>query len=246
MQLRKYLSQQRILARKETEKLVSLGKIKINGIVIKDSIYAIDPQKDKIEIVGGAPEKTTIVFNKPRGISSSRNDPEDKNIFDLLPQFIHLNTIGRLDKESEGLILLSNDGVLTNVITGRDHLIEKEYIVDVREEVTQTKINALSQGMVLEDGLTLPAKARKISDHSFVIVLKEGRNHQIRRMANKIRLTVTQLKRTRIGTISLDNLPVGGFRYLDKNEIQKFKQIKGWGFVGFNTFLLSYFNIKLI
>lgn len=224
MRIQKYFSEQKILSRRETEEYIRSGKIKINGKVIKDLGRQIDPRKDTIEIIGGLHEMTTIIFNKPRGISSSKIRSEGKNIFDLLPQFNHLNTIGRLDKESEGLIILSNDGTLTNIITGKDHLIEKEYKVEVQERLSQTKINALKQGMILDDGPTEKTKAKLLSERSFSLILHEGRNHQVRRMADKIGLTVTKLRRIRIGPVSLGNLAPGGFRMIKREELAKLKK----------------------
>lgn len=223
MNLQKYFSQQKILSRRETEKYIKAGKIKLNGEVVSNLAIQIDPDKDRVEVVGQLEEKTTVLFNKPRGISSSKVQSEGENIFDLLPQFKHLNAIGRLDKESEGLILLSNDGVLTNLITGQDHLIEKEYQVKTKEKLTQSKMNALSKGMMLNDGATIPAKAEMLDDYTFSIVLKEGRNHQIRRMADRVRLTVVTLKRVRIGSLELGNISVGRFRQVLKEEVQSFK-----------------------
>lgn len=229
MRISKYFSQQKILSRRETERYILGGRIKVNGEIVKDLGRQIDPEKDKVEIVGDIKDKTTILFNKPRGISSSRIESEGENIFDLLPQYKHLNAIGRLDKESEGIILLSNDGTLTNIVTGEEHLIEKEYHVEVREKVGQTQMNALSQGMMLTDGPTLPTKAKKINDHSYSIILKEGRNHQIRRMSDRVRLTITKLTRVRIGPLEIEDLKPGEFREVTQEEISllKNKALKG-------------------
>jgi pseudouridine synthase len=223
MRLQKYFSEQKILSRRETEEYILRGKIKVNGEIVKDLGRQVDPNKDAIEIVGQMDTKTTIAINKPRGISSSKIRSEGKNIFDLFPQFANLNAIGRLDKESEGLILISNDGPLTNLITGKDHEIEKEYVIEVQERITQTKMKALSQGVVLEDGPTLPAKAKLLGDHKFSLIIKEGRRHQIRRMCDKIGLTVRRLRRIRIGNMRLGNLSVGGFRIITGDEIKKLK-----------------------
>ena len=190
MRLAKYFSVNKILSRREAEKYIVAGRVKVNGIVVQRLAQQVDPDRDKIEFVESVDPKMTVAYNKPRGISSSKIASEGKNIFDLLPEYKELNTIGRLDKDSEGLILLSNDGVLARIVTGSDHLIEKEYLVDVREVLTQTKMNAMSKGMMLEDGQTLPTEATIINPKQFRIVLKEGRNHQIRRMANKVRLTL--------------------------------------------------------
>lgn len=227
MRISKYFSERRILSRREAEKYILLGKVKVNGQIVKELGLQVDPSRDKIEIFGEVDKKTTLLFHKPRGISSSKVKSEGKNIFDLISKHKDLNAVGRLDKESEGLILLTNDGTLTNLITGKDHLIEKEYHVEVRERVTESKINSIKKGMMLNDGPTLPAKAKILSDNSFSIILKEGRNHQIRRMADKLKLTVLRLKRVRVGNITLGNLPVGEFREASESELQKIKSTFG-------------------
>jgi len=205
MRISKYFSQEKILSRREAEDYIRQGKISVNGEIVTDLGRQIDPKIDKIEIVGEKEEKTTVLFYKPRGVETSE-------IFNLVPKFRHLNTVGRLDKESEGLILLSNDGVVTNLVTGKEHVVEKEYLVETKEKVTQTQINAMSKVMNLSDGPTLPAKAEIVSDHSFKIILKEGRNHQVRRMANQVRLTVNKLTRIRIGNLTVDDLLPGQYK----------------------------------
>ncbi len=214
------------MSRRETEKAILAGKIKVNGKVVKDLGRQIDPNEDKVEITGDTEEKTTILFNKPRGISSSKVKNEGENVFDILNQYAHLNAVGRLDKESEGLILLSNDGTLTNVVTGKEHLIEKEYIVETREKVSQSQVNALSKGIYLTDGPTLPAKVRKLNEHTLSIILKEGRNHQIRRMCDHVRLTIQRLNRVRIGKLGIDGLKQGEARKLSEQEISELKQTR--------------------
>src|SRR3989344_305091 len=128
MRIQKYLSQEGILSRRETESFIKRGLIICNGKVVRDLGRQIDPAKDKIEILrdvhGTQQEKITVAVNKPRGIVSGKNKAEGQTIFDLLPKFKDLNTVGRLDKESEGLLLLSNDGIITKRITGSDHTIE--------------------------------------------------------------------------------------------------------------------------
>jgi pseudouridine synthase len=223
MRIQKYFAEQKIISRREAERQLRAGNVKVNGRVVTDFNPDIDPKKDKVELIKPLEEKLTIVYHKPRGISSSKIASEGTNIFDLLPQFKHLNAIGRLDKDSEGIILLSNDGVLTNIITGQDHLIEKEYLIEVRERVTQSQMNALEKGMILEDGPTLPAQAKVAGEHAFHIILREGRNHQIRRMSNKVRLTITKLQRIRIGHVKMNELAVGGYRILSQTEVNQFK-----------------------
>ena len=229
MRIQKYLSEQKILSRREAEEYIRLGLIKLNGKIVTEMGIQIDPEKDQIEILPVPPnlteEKMTIAFNKPRGVVCSREKSEGQTIFDLLPQFEHLNAVGRLDKQSEGLILLSNDGTVTNAVTGDKHTTEKEYQVWVREDIMPAKLEKMSEGILLEDGMTLPAKTEKTGSHSYTIILKEGRKHQIRRMADAIQLTITNLKRTRIGNIKLNDLQKGEYRVLLKDETDTLKKM---------------------
>lgn len=227
IRIEKYLSEQGIMSRREAKKYISEGLITING-KIPSSGEKIDPSIDKIHYAAKLKkqlqEKITVAVYKPRGVISSKDQDRGKNIFDVFPQFKDLNTVGRLDKESEGLILLSNDGMITKAITGKDHRIEKEYIVTVRENYLPWMAKKMSQGIKLEDGWTLPAKASRINEHTFKIILREGRKHQIRRMANACKLTITSLKRVRVHTIKLGAMLAGNFKKLNKEQIESIKK----------------------
>lgn len=229
MRIQKYFSQKGILSRRETEKYILNGWVKLNGKVVTDLGRQIDPEKDKLEITNQAKsaqnEKITVAVNKPRGIVSSKNKDEGETIFELLPQFENLNTVGRLDKESEGLILLSNDGTITSAVTGDDHKIEKEYVVGTQEVIIPNKLKKMAAGIKLEDGMTLPAVTELIKPHLFSLVLKEGRKHQIRRMADALQLTVVSLKRVRVGNILLDKIKPGKYRVLRPEEVQELKRL---------------------
>lgn len=226
IRIEKYLSEQGIMSRREAKKFLESGDISINNKIPKPG-DKMNPEKDilkfskKVNTVMS--KKKTVLVYKPRGVLSSK-DRTSKNIFDVFKQFKDLNTVGRLDKESEGLILLSNDGMVTKAITGKDHLLEKEYTVTVRENITPSMIKKMSEGMKLEDGWTLPAKAVKKSNHVFNIILKEGRKHQIRRMANACKLTVESLKRIRIHTLVGPQMVSGNFKVLNNEQINSLKQ----------------------
>jgi pseudouridine synthase len=230
IRIQKYLSERGILSRREAEKFMKEGLIAVNGKVVRELGTKVDPEKDRVEVIGAAAtklrSKMTVAVYKPRGILSSKNEKEGKTIFETLPQFKDLNSVGRLDGESEGLLLLSNDGVLTSVVTGADHLIEKEYEVKVREKIRPNMIVKMQEGIMLEDGPTLPAKVKATDSNSFSIILREGRKHQIRRMTSALRLTVTKLKRVRVGEITLKGLHPGGFRMLTADEIRELKSVK--------------------
>lgn len=227
IRIEKYLSEQGIMSRREAKKYLLEGLIKINGKIPQPG-DKIDPAVDSIEysskIQKNLDKKITVAVYKPRGVVSSKDTDRGKNIFDSFPQFANLNTVGRLDKESEGLILLSNDGMVTKAITGKDHRIEKEYLITVRENYLPWMAKKMSQGMKLDDGWTLPAKAIRVDEHTFKINLHEGRKHQIRRMANACKLTVTSLKRIRINTIHIGGMLPGNFKKLSNEELADLKK----------------------
>ena len=229
MRIQKYLSERKILSRREAEDYIRKGLIALNGKVVTEMGVQIDPTKDRIEILKGAAKesakKMTVVIYKPRDIVSSKESSEGETVFEFFTQFQNLNVVGRLDKSSEGLLLLSNDGVVTSSVTGSDHLIEKEYEVSVRETVNNNKANKMEQGIQLEDGLTLPAKVTIITPNKFRIIFKEGRKHQIRRMADAVHLTITGLKRLRVGNISLGKLKPGESRVLLSKEVDELKNL---------------------
>ncbi len=211
------------MSRREAEQAIRDRRIFMNGTLVRELGTQMDPAKDKIEVRGmkqGAANKITVAVNKPRGIVSSNNPEEGKTIFELLPKYNYLNVVGRLDKESDGLLLLSNDGRITAAITGPKHELEKEYEVGVRETLRPMHIEQMRRGIRLSDGTTLPAEAERLNMHTFQIILREGRNHQIRRMADALHLTITGLRRVRIGNITLGGLRTGGSRELNDKEIR--------------------------
>ncbi len=187
----------------------------------------IDPEKDVVTLnTGRIAPKTTVIINKPRGIASSRIKSEGPTIYDKFPQFNHLDIVGRLDKASEGLLMLSNDGVVAKAVTGEAHRIEKEYVVGVREEIIPGRLKSLERGVVLGDGPTLPCSIDQRDKQSFTIILREGRNHQIRRMCEYLHLTVTDLRRVRIGPIALGRLTTGQHRTLTQEEVASLKAVQ--------------------
>jgi pseudouridine synthase len=228
VRVQKYLSDKGVCSRREAEELIRRGLVSVNGKILREMGVKVNPDKDKVEIIssrkGGSEEKESVIIYKPRGIISSRIQSEGKTIYELFPQFLKLNIIGRLDKESEGLLLLSNDGVVARAVTGKEHNVEKEYEVKVQEKINPSRMARIFQeGVELEDGKTLPAKVKVLSENSFRIIIREGRNHQIRRMCEHIRLTAVKLKRLRIGNITLGKLKSGEWRRLEEDEIKKLK-----------------------
>ena len=228
MRIQKYLSEQGICSRREAEELIKRGLVAVNGSVVREMGVQIDPDKDTVSVLPfGQREianKKTFILYKPRGISSSRIKSEGQNVYDLFPQFEELDVVGRLDKASEGLLLLSDDGVIAKSVTGDAHATEKEYEVTVREDLNAGRLKKLEPGVELEDGLTLPCATMLVGPHRFRIILMEGRKHQIRRMCEFLHLTVVQLRRLRIGSITLGDLKPGAFRMLTDREVASLKQ----------------------
>ncbi len=222
MRIQKYLSEKGICSRREAEAFIERGLVTVNGKVVREQGVQIDPDKDTILLLTGAEkvlqQKMSVVFNKPRGVVSSRLRQEGKTVYDLFPQLKPLNIIGRLDKESDGLLLLSNDGVIGKRVTGEAHAVEKEYEVRTREEINAYSVKPFTFGVALDGKQTLPAKVEVRDKHTFRIILKEGRRHQIRRMCEAVRLNVESLTRLRIGPIKLGSLPSGQYRQLTEEE----------------------------
>jgi len=224
MRIQKYCSENGICSRREAEDYIKRGLIKVNGKVVRELGTQIDPLKDKIQLIAARTnasnsQKMTVLCYKPRGYTCSKSRTEGPSVFSLFPEWAHLNTVGRLDKASEGLLLLSNDGRITKVVTGIDHKIEKEYEVDVREEVTKDKLRLFDIGVMIDDIKTLPAKTKFLGPHRFIIILREGRKHQIRRMTDVVQWTVTKLKRVRIGPFTTRGLEPGMGRVLNEKEV---------------------------
>lgn len=230
MRIQKYCSENGLCSRREAEDYIKRGYIKVNGIVVREMGIQIDPEKDKIELlipkrIRETQEKITLLCYKPRGYTCTKSRDEGPSIFVLFPEFTQLNTVGRLDKESEGLILLSNDGRVTKAVTGEERKIEKEYEVDVREDVSQDKLKLLSRGVLIDGIQTLPAITKLVGPHRFRITLREGKKHQVRRMADVVQWTVTKLKRIRIGSLTGRGLEPGKGRQLSEKEILEIVKI---------------------
>lgn len=226
MVVQKYLVAQGICSRKEAEALLKAGLILVNGKPARPGVPL--SESDVVTLAPRAQAqldaKTTIAIYKPRGVVCSIGSDEGRTIEDVFPKYKHLNIVGRLDKESEGLLLLSNDGLITKAVTGDTHQVEKEYIVETQEKVTKEKIAQLTRPMRLAVGTTMPAEAELLSSRSFRIVLHEGKNRQIRRMCGQVNLTVISLQRIRIGNIELGDMRPGDMRKLSKEEVESLKK----------------------
>jgi pseudouridine synthase len=228
--LQKRIASSGYCSRRAAERLIEDGEVKVNGKMVKEQGVQVS-EKDKIEVEGKLlkfdSKKITIAFNKPIGVVSTRKDPFGaKTVTELLPaKFRHLNPVGRLDMDSEGLLLFSSDGDLLLELTHPRYEHKKTYEVGVYGEVTTHTLKALTKGVEL-DGVTLqPMRSTVLRGDGkrtwLEMVLKEGRKRQIRRVMERFGHTVFSLKRTAVGELELGDLKTGECRELTDEEIQK-------------------------
>lgn len=221
MRLNKYIASLNIASRREADKLIKDGKVKVNGNIVNNPAIQVE-EKDKIicEIEDYKSEKIYIKLNKPIGYVVSNNKKEGKPIYRLLDEKLkNLYPVGRLDKDSKGLILFTNDGIFSRKIIGENSDCEKEYYVKLNDNISDGALKKLEFGISLDDKKLKPATVKRVSKNSFNIILKEGKNRQIRRMCEKVGFEVILLKRIRIAEIYLNELKEGDFEYLTKEEI---------------------------
>jgi 23S rRNA pseudouridine2604 synthase len=224
VRLNKYLKDRDICSRRKADEFISQGYIKVNGVVITELGFKVNPSVDKIEILPQVAQETAsfryIVLNKPKGFSCTRDRKEGKLIFDLLPQITDLTYAGRLDKDSHGLVILSNDGKFVYKVFGAEFNKEKEYIVRVNKPLTDEYLHTQANGSIILDGKKLrPCKVKAIGSQVYKITLTEGVNRQLRRMAEVCDYRVIDLKRIRIDVVTDYNLAPGQWRDLTTTEI---------------------------
>jgi 23S rRNA pseudouridine2605 synthase/23S rRNA pseudouridine2604 synthase len=222
IRIQKYLSSAGVCSRRKAESYIRAGRVHVNGKPVTVLGTKIDPHKDRIEVDGkpvGAPaQKIYIALNKPKGYVTSCDHPGEALVVDLVDLPDRIYPIGRLDKDSVGLLLLTNDGRLHHRLSHPSFDHEKAYEVTVQHPIDDGVLAHLSQGVVLKGVKTRPARVERLSGRRFRIVLKEGRNRQIRRMVSKMGHKVVRLKRIRVANIRLGNLPAGAWRHLSAAE----------------------------
>lgn len=220
MRINKFISETGYCSRREADKLVESGQVTINGVVAELGSQA--EQGDDVRIngrrIGAHKRHVYIALNKPVGITSTTERHIKGNIVDYVGHTERIFPIGRLDKDSEGLILLTNDGDIVNPILRSEGKHEKEYIVTVDRTINEAFVKGMSEGVKVLGSLTLPCKVTRVSERTFRIILTEGRNRQIRRMCEAFGYHVRKLKRVRIMNIRLDELPTGKWRDLTEGE----------------------------
>ncbi|UOY92738.1 23S rRNA pseudouridine(2604) synthase RluF [Ectobacillus sp. JY-23] len=229
MRINKFISETGIGSRRQADQWISDKRVTINGVIAElgSQVHEGDDVRLDNKPVKAKPKHVYIALNKPIGITCTTERHIKGNIVDFVNHPMRIFPIGRLDKDSNGLILLTNDGDIVNKILRAEHHHEKEYIVRVNKPITNEFLKRMSAGVEILDTKTLPCKIMKESDRVFRIILTQGLNRQIRRMCLALGYRVVSLQRVRIMNIHLQNLPVGKWRDLTEQELtQLFKSLQ--------------------
>lgn len=228
VRLQKYMAENGIASRRKSEELIAAGKVRVNGKIaaVGDKV---DPKHDKVTVSGKRVVKVKknvyIMLHKPRGFITTMHDEMGRKCVAELIQDVpeRVYPVGRLDRESEGLLLLTNDGEFANALTHPSRHVPKTYRVTVRPDVTKEQLAAFETGIEIDGRPTLPAEVRVLDRQEGRVVLEvviyEGRNRQIRKMCEALGLEVARLKRTKIGSLKLGMLKQGEYRYLSEDEL---------------------------
>jgi 23S rRNA pseudouridine2605 synthase len=236
VRINKYIATSGIASRRKAEEFVTLGKVKVNGRMVKDLAYNV--KKTDIVTVDGKKidvlsEHVYLMLHKPKGYICSNSDEKGrKTVLELVKgryEKMRLFTVGRLDYDTEGLIILTTDGDMANKITHPSFEMPKKYIAKIEGEITSDEIKKISDGIILDGVVTKPCKVRLLNFEDNIsrlqVVITEGRNRQVRRMFENINREVIFLKRTEIGNIRLGGLTRGTFRELNKKELLFLKRL---------------------
>ncbi len=235
--LQKVLAAAGVASRRAAEQLIISGRVQVNGKTVTELGTKVDPQRDRI-LVDGQPivvstQRVYFVLHKPKGVLTTAKDPFGRRtVMDLLPEGCpRVFPVGRLDVDSEGLLLLTNDGELAHALMHPRHGVEKEYVVEVEGCISPVAVRHLREGVALEEGRTRPAAVRVVQrgrDRTVLaITLREGRKRQIRRMCCTVGYPVVRLVRVRIGPLRLGGLAPGALRCLKDTEVAALRRAAG-------------------
>jgi 23S rRNA pseudouridine2605 synthase len=224
VRLQKVLAQAGLGSRRTCEELIARGRVTVNGERAELG-RRVDPESDVVEVdgaqIGVRPGLVHYLLNKPAGVVTTASDPQGRpTVVELVPGDPRVFPVGRLDADTEGLLLLTNDGDLAHRLTHPSFGVEKEYLVDVEGTPSRGALRRLREGVELDDGRTAPAKVASLGDHLLRITIHEGRNRQVRRMCEAVGHPVRRLVRTRIGPLAERDLAPGAWRALAQDEVR--------------------------
>lgn len=236
VRLQKYIADCGVASRRKAEELIAAGKVRVNGLVAEIG-QKIDPRHDSVTVSGRKLSRETdyvyLLLHKPRGYVTTMSDEMDRKCVAELVSDVgkRIYPVGRLDRDSEGMLLFTNDGKFANAMTHPRHHIAKTYRVSVRPAITEDQITVLTSSLMIDGRKTVPADVRVVTKEPersvLEIVLFEGRNRQIRRLCEEAGLETARLKRISIGQLKLGNLRPGEYRYLTKDEVSLLKRESG-------------------
>lgn len=230
IRLQKFMAESGVASRRKSEELISAGRVKVNG-KIAELGDKVDPKRDTVTVAGKkiirAKSNVYVMLHKPRGFITTMSDEMDRKCVAELVKDIdtRIYPVGRLDRDSEGLLLMTNDGEFANALTHPSRHVPKTYRVTVRPSINEEQLTALATGVEIEGGITQPSEVRVVEKQEGRVVLEltifEGRNRQIRKMCEALNLEVARLKRTKIGSLKLGMLKPGDWRYLTEDEVHR-------------------------
>lgn len=222
--LSKILSQAGFASRRKCEELIFSGRVQVNGEVVTKPQHLTDPLKDQVFVDGkkmkGLEPKVYYLINKPRGYVCSNEERYTYRVIDLFPKKHRLFTVGRLDKESCGLLIVTNDGSLSHQVMHPSFEVQKEYLVKTNFEVSVEDLEIMRLGITIDTAFVKPLKVQKVRKNTVKITLKEGKKHEVRKLVGQTGLEVKELTRIRIGNLHLGNLEPGQFKQVSLNELE--------------------------
>jgi len=223
--LERVLSKAGIGSRTEARKWIAGGRVRVNGRVVRDPDQWIDLQRDRVSFDNkplGKTERVYLLFYKPKGYLTTYRDPQGRpTIYDLLPNKQYLFPVGRLDLDTSGLLILTNDTAFAERLTNPDYKVPKTYLVKASKPMTDDDLDALRRGVELRDGPTRSAIVHRLTANKFEITITEGRNRQVRRMVEHLDAKVLKLVRVAIGRIRIGDLKIGAARELTPGEVTR-------------------------
>lgn len=235
MRLQKVIADSGLTSRRKAEDLIRAGRVAVNGRVVREQGTKVDPARDHVKVDGRhlkpQPPHVFILLNKPKGVVSSLGDPAGRPTLQDLLRGVQLRVfpVGRLDFDSEGLVLLTNHGEVGQALLHPRYHVPKTYLIKVKGLLTEEEINSLRDGVDLGDGHSAPATVKKVAkapQNSWLeITIHEGRKHQVKRMLDAVGHPVIKLTRVRFGPLTLGDLPIGQFRYLTDREANALRKL---------------------